>query len=250
MSGPERPEVVLLHGVGLDSRMWARCRLGRHHRVRALDLPGHGNAPPVRGEESLAGLAERVAARIPGPAHLVGFSLGALVAQRIALDHPARVATLSLVSSVANRSPEQAAAVRERLRTAEHDFAASARAAVQRWMSPRWRREEPELAEQLLATLLANDRDSYLACYRVFATADAELWPRLGAITAPTLCITGGEDTGSTPEMTRALAAALPRGRAVVVPGARHLLPLERPDVLTEHLSTHIEESRSEQPAL
>jgi (E)-2-((N-methylformamido)methylene)succinate hydrolase len=237
-------DLVLLHGVGLDHRMWRRCTgpLARRHRVLALDLPGHGQAPRVREPTSLAELADRVAAQLPGRVHLAGFSLGALIAQQIALTHTDRVASLTLISSVANRSAGQASAVRERLRASERDFVAGAHAAIDRWIRPAWQRREPELVRDVLATLLGNDHASYLACYRVFATADRELWPRLSAITVPTLCMTGSEDTGSTPAMTEALAAALPRARAVVVPDARHLLPLERPDALTTHMLAHTEE--------
>jgi (E)-2-((N-methylformamido)methylene)succinate hydrolase len=244
-------DLVLLHGVGLDHQMWRRCigPLAMRHRVLSLDLPGHGQAPRVREPISLAGLADRVAAQIPGRVHLAGFSLGALIAQQLALSRSDRIASLMLISSVANRSAEQASAVRERMQASERDFAAAARAAISRWMTPAWQRREPELAEEVLATLLRNDHASYLACYRVFATSDRELWSRLSAITVPTLCITGSEDTGSTPAMTEALAAALPRARAVVIPGARHLLPLEHPDALTAHMLAHTEEVDHERAA-
>lgn len=237
-------DLVLLHGVGLDHRIWQRCAgpLARRHRVLSLDLPGHGRAPRVREPLSLAGLADQVAAQIPGRVHLAGFSLGALIAQQLALAYSDQVASLTLISPVANRSAGQASAVRERLQASERDFAAAAGASVNRWMTPEWQRREPELAEEVLDTLLRNDHTSYLACYRVFATGDRELWPRLGAIRVPTLCITGGEDTGSTPVMTEALAATLPRARAVVIPGARHLLPLEHPDALTAHILSHTAE--------
>ena len=58
----------------------------------------------------------------------------------------------------------------------------------------------------------------------------------------PALAITGAEDPGSTPEMTRRLADALPDCRAVVVPGARHMLPVERPREFVDHLTTFIGE--------
>jgi pimeloyl-ACP methyl ester carboxylesterase len=225
--------ILLLHGVGLDRRMWSRCRLPG---AVAPDLPGHGSAAPAPPDTTLADLSADVAERMSGPAHVVGFSLGALVAQHLAVTRPELVRSLTLVSSVAGRSAGESAAVAGRLAEAAHDFPATARAAVDRWMSPAWRAEEPELAEQLLATLLGNDVPSYLACYRVFATADAELWPLLPRISAPTLAITGADDRGSTPAMTHALAAAIPNARAVVVPGARHLLPLEHPERLTDEI--------------
>ena len=78
------------------------------------------------------------------------------------------------------------------------------------------------------ATLLANDMTSYLNCYRVFATGDAEIGPELPRITMPALAVTGELDLGSTPEMTGGWPA-LPDCRAVVVPGARlHAEPANR----------------------
>lgn len=237
-------ELVLLHGVGLDHRMWHRCLrpLRTRHRVRALDLLGHGSSAPAPAGAELADLAADVADRLTEPAHLVGFSLGALVAQQVALDHPALVRSLVLVSPVAARGPAESAAVAQRLAVAERDFPAAASAALDRWMPSRWQAREPDLARELRATLLGNDQDSYLTCYRIFSTADQALWPRLPEITAPTLAITGAQDSGSTPEMAHRLAGAIPGARAVVVPGVRHLLPLQDPHTLAEHILAHTQE--------
>ncbi|MEA2288471.1 MAG: (E)-2-((N-methylformamido)methylene)succinate hydrolase [Solirubrobacteraceae bacterium] len=236
------PAVMFLHGVGLDREMWRRCHadIRDAHRVVLADLPGHGASAPAPPDVTLGDLAATTAAAITEPVHLVGFSLGALVAAELALSAPERVRSLTLVNAVANRSDEERAAVRDRLRTAGDAFEAGVERSLDRWFSPSWTVEEPELREEVRATLLGTDRSSYLACYRVFAEADAELWPRLPAITAPTLAITGSDDSGSTPAMTRALAARIPRATAVVVDGARHLLPLERPAALMEPLLRHI----------
>ncbi|MFF7985714.1 alpha/beta fold hydrolase [Streptomyces sp. NPDC007901] len=235
------PDLVLLHGVGLDRSMWARCLppLAARHRVTLVDLRGHGASPRAEEGVSLAELATDVAELLDGPAHVVGFSLGALVAQQLAVVLPELTASLTLVSSVAGRSQEERAAVAGRRERARADFKASARAAVERWFSAEWRAREPELAGELLTTLLANDRTSYLACYDVFATADAGLWPLLPDIAAPTLAVTGADDPGSTPEMSRRLAARIPDAYVRMIPGARHLLPLERPAELTEVVLTH-----------
>ncbi|WP_250847728.1 alpha/beta fold hydrolase [Streptomyces hygroscopicus] len=239
------PALVLLHGVGLDRRMWDRClpALAARHRVTLVDLRGHGASPAAAPGVSLAELAADVGALLSGPTHIVGFSLGALVAQRLGLDRPELTASLTLVSSVADRSARERAAVARRQTLAAEDFEASARAAVDRWFSPAWRAEEPGLARDVLDTLLANDRASYLACYRVFGTADTELWQSLPRICAPTVAVTGERDPGSTPAMSHRLAERIPGGRAVIVPGARHLLPLECPqelaDVILTHTGTH-----------
>ncbi|MEU6252766.1 alpha/beta fold hydrolase [Streptomyces sp. NPDC047043] len=235
------PGLVLLHGVGLDRTMWARClpALTARHRVTLVDLRGHGASPAAAPGVSLRELAADVAALLEGPTHMVGFSLGALVAQQLAVEQPELTASLTLVSSVAGRSREERASVLRRRERAEEDFAASAHAAVERWFSPEWRAREPELAWSALTTLLDNDRTSYLACYDVFATADEDLWPDLPQIKAPTLAVTGADDPGSTPAMSHLLAERIPGARALIVPDTRHLLPLERPEELARAVLLH-----------
>jgi (E)-2-((N-methylformamido)methylene)succinate hydrolase len=237
-----KPTMVLLHGVGLDRTVWepVTALLPDDVEVLALDLPGHGRQRPAPDGVTLADLAGEVAGSVPPGSHLVGFSLGALVAQHLARHRPDLVATLTSVSSVCRRTEEERAAVLGRLAAAAADFPASVAASLQRWYAGT--DVDPELVRRTEATLLANDVPSYLNCYRVFATADAEIAPELPRITVPSLAVTGEHDPGSTPEMTHRLAEAIPDCRAVVVPGARHMLPVERPQDLVTCLTTFIGE--------
>jgi pimeloyl-ACP methyl ester carboxylesterase len=237
-----RPTVVLLHGVGLDHTMWEPVvsLLAGDVDVVTPDLPGHGVRPPVPAGVTLPDLADGVAAVVPPGSHVVGFSLGALVAQHLARYRPALVATLTSVSSVCLRTPDERTSVLGRLDVAERDFAASAAASLRRWYEGAG--VDPELVRRTEVTLLANDRASFLNCYRVFATGDAEIGPELERITVPALAVTGANDPGSTPEMTRRLAEALPNCRAVIVPGARHMLPVQRPREFVDCLTTFIRE--------
>ena len=237
------PRLVLLHGVGLDAAMWRPFLAALPPGIAAWapDLPGHGANPPVPQPVTLAGLAAPLAARLLPGDHLIGFSLGALVAQHIARYHPALVGTLTCVSSVCQRTPAERESVLGRLAGAEHDFPASVAASLDRWYQG-----TPVTADVIArtrATLLTNDVGSYLGCYRVFATADAEIGPELGRITAPCLAITGELDPGSTPEMSRRLARAIPRGRAVVVPGARHMLPVQNPQAVADAVTALLGEN-------
>jgi pimeloyl-ACP methyl ester carboxylesterase len=238
-----KPALVLLHGVGLDHTMWepVAALLADRFTVLTPDLPGHGIRPPVGKGVTLGDLADGVAGQVPAGSHLVGFSLGALVAQYLALDRPESVRTLTSVSSVCRRTPTERAAVHARLHIAEADFAASTAASLERWYEGT---DVPQaMVDRTGSTLLANDHTSFLGCYRVFATADAELGPRLGEITVPALAMTGENDPGSTPEMTYRLTTALPSCRAEIIPGARHMLPVERPGAFAAALTTFIKES-------
>ena len=93
-------DLVLLHGWGLHAGVWdeVAAALAQHFRVHAIDLPGHGNshdpAPPAFDDA-----ADLVATAIPEGAIVVGWSLGGLLAQRMAAMNPGRIAKLVLVSS-------------------------------------------------------------------------------------------------------------------------------------------------------
>lgn len=95
-------DLVLLHGWGMNGAVWhgiAR-ELAAHYRLHLVDLPGFGNSPLGSDVEySLPWLAEQVAAVLPEKCHLLGWSLGGLVASRLALDHPERCHSLITVAS-------------------------------------------------------------------------------------------------------------------------------------------------------
>jgi pimeloyl-ACP methyl ester carboxylesterase len=235
------PTLVLLHGVGLDHHMWEPVvdRLPDTLRVVTPDLPGHGTNPAVVDGATLADLAGAVAHDIPAGSHVVGFSLGALIAQHLAAHRSDLVASLMSVSSVCQRTPAERDAVLARLDAAGSDFAGSVEASIHRWYDGT--DVDTDRIESTRKTLLANDRRSFVNCYRVFATGDADVAPHLNHIAAPSLAVTGERDPGSTPEMTQRLAAAIPDCRTVVVAHARHMLPVERPGELAELVSSFVE---------
>ncbi len=245
------PAVVLVHGVGLDLAMWGpqAAALRARRRVLRYDLIGHGATPglsqPLSLDDFAAQLEDLLDALELERAALVGFSMGALVAQAFALAHPARVERLALLACVHARSRSQSAGVRARLAAVERGgTAATSDAALERWLTPAYRRRHAAAAAAVRQRLEANDRDAFLAAYRLFAHADAELAPRLGAITAPTLVVAGEHDSGSTPAMARRLAATIPGARLHVLPGVRHLFTLEAAADVNSLLLDFLEQRR------
>ena len=93
--------VVLVHGWGLDSRVWDtfRGKLADGWRVVTVDLPGYGRSPWNAGATSLDPMAEALAEALPKDAVWVGWSLGGLVASHVACRYPERVRGLVLIAS-------------------------------------------------------------------------------------------------------------------------------------------------------
>ncbi|MGQ0485434.1 MAG: alpha/beta fold hydrolase [Hyphomicrobiales bacterium] len=233
----EGPALVLLHGVGLDRRIWAAQvhALARRHMVVTYDLLGHGKSPPVMGEACLDDWVmqlERLARALRIERFsLVGFSFGGMIAQGFALRHPRRLERLVLMSTVHDRSAEERAGVAARLKLArEATPAAIIPAALERWFSPAFAAGQPEIVQEYSELLRSNDPASFLAAYGCFANADCELAGRLGAISCPTLVMTGEFDTGSTPQMARKMAKAIANAKLSILALGRHMMPVEMAD--------------------
>ena len=94
------PDIVLLHGWGLHSGIWAdvATALAPHNRVTRIDLPGHGRNAGTAMAEHLSAVAAQIAAVAPAPAIWIGWSLGGLIALQLALSAPAAVRGLVVVA--------------------------------------------------------------------------------------------------------------------------------------------------------
>jgi (E)-2-((N-methylformamido)methylene)succinate hydrolase len=241
------PSVVLIHGVGLDHTMWNEVLPGLgDRRVVTYDLLGHGSADALPSGSDLSTLVDQlrsVCDAEPSPIDIVGFSLGALIAQGFALSYPGRVRRLILVSGVFNRSDDERAAILQRVADVrEGGYLSNVAIAIDRWFAPEFAAAHPDVLATVTERMMSNDVASYANAYEIFATADEELAADVHRITYPTLVVTGELDPRSTPAMARSLASAVANGRAVVLPGARHLTPLEVPDELAHLITTFVEE--------
>ena len=228
------PTVVLIHGVGLDLSLWDRqvAALQRQHRVVTYDLLGHGESAALPGSSRLQSFVEQLECLRDDldfdRMTLIGFSLGALVAQAYALAHPDRLVGLGLLSSVYARTPEQIAAVRSRHAIGEREGpAALVEAALESWFSASFRVDHPEEIEAVRQRLARNDPKSFLEAYRIFCEADVEIAGRLDEIRCPTLVFTGALDPGSTPAMAEAMGRLIPDARVRVLEKLRHMAPVE-----------------------
>lgn len=241
------PSIVLIHGVGLDHTMWDRVlpALG-DRRVVTYDLLGHGSSAPLPSGSDLSTLVHQlrsVCDAEPSPIDIVGFSLGALIAQGFALSSPERVRRLILVSGVFDRSTDERSAILERVADVrEGGYLNNVATAIDRWFTPEFAAAHPDVLAEVTERMMSNDVASYVNAYEIFATADEELAAQVHRITCPTLVVTGEHDPRSTPAMSQALATTVANGRAVVLPGARHLTPLEVPEALVRLITTFVEE--------
>jgi (E)-2-((N-methylformamido)methylene)succinate hydrolase len=238
IQGPvDAPAVVLIHGLGLNRAMWQWLVpvLAGSFRVVSYDLLGHGQSgppPPAPNLSTLGAQVVRLMDDLALPrAALVGFSLGGMVARRVAQDHPARVTALCLLNTPHTRSPDAQAAVVARVTEARQNGpAATVEAALARWFSDDFRAKNPAMMDLVRQWVLANDPAIYPDLYAIFATGVAEVVAPTPPLTCPTLVITGDEDFGNSPAMAHAIAAEISGAEVTILPGLRHMALAEDPE--------------------
>jgi pimeloyl-ACP methyl ester carboxylesterase len=231
------PTIVLLHGAGFDHTTWAlHSRWFAHHGfgVLAPDLPGHGRSAgaPLA---TIADMADWTAALLDASgvakARLIGHSMGSLIALETAARHPAKVSGLSLIGTAATMTVGP-----DLLKAAEaNDHAAvdmvsiwglgfqaelGGSLAPGLWMHSGAQR----VLEQCRPGVLFNDLAACNAYQNALAAA--------AQVSVPTSFILGERDMMTPLKAGKALAAATPNSRTVVLSGAGHMMMVERPDEL------------------
>ena len=245
------PPVVVLHGWAMHSGVWGPllAALSRHHRVHAVDLPGHGNSPPLSAEpapdgtspDTLDRMVAAVAAAFAGEAQpliVVGWSMGGLIAMRWALTQPDRVGRLVLLCTTprfVTGDGWRHAMSRDTLDRFGDELQVAWKLTVQRFLalqvhgSEHGRRALAALRESLVARGEPS-RPSLAVALRMLA--DADMREEAARIRQPALVVSGSRDTLAWPAAGRWLAAAIPGARFAEIAGAAHAPFLSHPDAL------------------
>jgi proline-specific peptidase len=226
--------LILIHGVGLDRTMWEKQveHFSTHYKVISYDMMGHGTSFKPTGSYTLQQFVDQLDNLMQvldiEKAHLIGFSMGGLVAQAFTAQHPDRISSLVVVSSVTKRSVEQRSAILARVVEVEkHGHTSTIDSAIHRWFDPTFISEYQEVVLRIKERLENNDSSAYLAAYTVFATADEEVYDLLDKIQCPAFIITGELDPGSTPDMAKLMGERIPDSQVLIIPNTRHMLPIE-----------------------
>jgi 3-oxoadipate enol-lactonase len=248
-SGPaDAPVVVLANSLGATRGMWDPQvpALAERYRVLTYDTRGHGETPAPPGPYTLDDLVDDVVALLDEVgaerAHLVGVSLGGMVALRMAVREPRRVHRLVLLCTSASTDAgpfrERAAAVRQ------GGTAPLAATVVSRWVTPAFAAEHPEVVRRLEEMVAGCDDEGYAACCEV--VADVELRADLQLITAPTLVVSGAEDQALPPEHQRVVAEGIPGAQLLTLSPAAHIPTVEQPVQVTGAILGHLDAAGDE----
>jgi 3-oxoadipate enol-lactonase len=228
------PAVLLLHGLGADASSWTLqipALMGAGYRPIAPDTPGFGRSPYLGGGWSIrrvaADMADLLKELQTGPAHVVGLSLGGTVAQQFALDTPHLTRKLVLVSTFAVLRPDSLSGwlyfMQRFILVNTLGLSAQAKVVAQRiFPDP----GSEQYREMLVETISHADPRAYrkaMASLGLFNSLK-----RLREIKAPTLIVTGANDTTVTTARQQLLVDGIPGAQQVTILEAGHAVPVDQ----------------------
>ncbi len=226
--------LLFLHGLGSTGRDWAEQvdHFDDEYRVLRVDLRGHGRSEKSDGPYHIAQFARDVAVLLrrldAAPAHVVGLSMGGMVALQLGADAPQLVRSLVVVNSVADTE----------LQTWRDVWFYLSRRTVVQVLGMRRvgkiiakklfvKPDQEDLRREFVRRWSRNDKQAYV--WSVDAIMGWSVWDRLPGIAVPTLLVASDEDYTPVSDKER-IAARMPNAELTVVRDARHALPVERPD--------------------
>jgi 3-oxoadipate enol-lactonase len=241
--------VVLIQGLGTDGRGWAlqRGAFGRKHRCIAPDNRGTGQSDAPEGPYDLGRMAADVIAVMDAAgverAHVVGASMGGVIAQIIAVLHPERVLSLTLACTACHHHEWR----RELLAEWSAVVAAKGMPGLMddgmRWLiGPRLQRRFGVFVNVLARQLIKTKPHALVAQVDAILDATDELRFELPNVAAPTLVITGSQDTLTPLGDAEELAELIPGSRLYVLRGAAHGLMAEAPNAFNDVVTKFIDE--------
>ena len=230
----EKKPIIFIHGVGLTKEIWEpQINFFKNYNTLTYDLLGHGKTPLKKSKVSLEDFSKQLLRLINElnfeKIHLIGFSLGALIARNFAYENSERLNSLIIHGSIYKRTEEQKRVVKNRFEVAKMNKPASKKTALRRWLSEEFIKKNPEIYKKIYSILEKNKRLDFLKCYEIFVNyVDDD--NMLKKINTNTLITTGENDVGSTPEMSKNLSKMILGSKFIEIKKGKHLCSIECSD--------------------
>ena len=238
--------LVLIHGVGLNHKIWEPQINSFSNTVLVYDILGHGNTPLIKSQISFEDFSLQLLSLIDElkfeKIHLVGFSIGSLIARNFACKYNDRLESLTLLCSVFKRSNEQQQIVNDRFELSKKSRSLS-KQALKRWFTDDYINKNPNIYEKICSMLEENNMENFLKVYELFVNhQDNEIFQN---IKAKTLIMTGENDIGSTPDMSKNLSKKIPNSEVKIISNGKHLCSIECADDVNNAIKEHIKNEQN-----
>ena len=237
--------IVFIHGVGLTYEIWQpQLDFFKNYSNVSYDILGHGKSSLTKKNISFDDFSDQLIELINelkiDKIHLVGFSIGSLIARNFATKYNDRLQSLILLGSIYKRSEQQQEIVNQRFEQAKKELKLS-RQALKRWFTDKYLENNPDTYEKISSILSGNNMVNFLKVYELFVKHKND--EDFEKINTKTLIMTGEYDIGSTIEMSKQLNNVIKDSELKIIKDGKHLCGIECADEVNLFIKKFIDQN-------
>ncbi len=251
--------VLLIGGLGSSADLWHRQipALSTEYQVICFDNRGAGRSDVPPGPYTIKEMASEAVQLLDAlnitAAHIVGSSMGGMIAQEVAIQYPDKALSLVLIATQCGGTHAFGAAAEdaealERLATDERDPEERARGWIPYTLSRRFVESQPDLVDEYIRINTEHPPTTAGLQAQWSALMGYDSWERLAYITAPTLILQGDDDVLVPLENADVLGVRIPDARVAIIPGAGHSVAFEAADAVNKLLLDFFSENGEAEP--
>ena len=164
--------IVFIHGVGLTHEIWQpQLDFFKNYSTLSYDILGHGKSKLEKEQIDFNDFSDQLMNLLVelkiDKIHLVGFSIGSLIARNFSTRFNNRLKSLILLGSIYKRTAQQQKIVNERFNQAKKDLKLS-KQALKRWFTDKYLEDNPDTYEKISSILSSNNIENFLKAYELF----------------------------------------------------------------------------------
>ncbi|MBU3719561.1 MAG: 3-oxoadipate enol-lactonase [Burkholderiaceae bacterium] len=243
--GPaDRPVLLMSNSLMSNLTMWDPTvpALADRFRILRYDTRGHGQTTVTPGPYSIGMLADDAVGLLDAlgirQAHIMGLSMGGMIAQQIGARYPDRALSLLLCDTASEMPPRTM--WEERLAIARSQgISGLVDGTIKRWFTAPFIERAPQEIAKVREMILGTPVEGYMNC--AGAVRDMAQTTMLLKIKAPTLVITGRQDPACTVEQSTVLHRMIDTSRMIVIEDAAHLSNIEQPSVFNREIRNFLD---------
>jgi pimeloyl-ACP methyl ester carboxylesterase len=227
----ENSPIIFIHGIGLNHEIWnQQINYFKKYNTIVYDLIGHGKTPLNKKQITMKDFSKQLLNLVDvlniNKFHLVGFSLGSLIAQDFASLHGDRLNSLTLFGTAYKRTEDEKRQILNRYEVMKFKKDITKKRAVYRWFTEEFINKNPLIYKKIYSMLEKTNHETWLKVYKLFVHhKDNDM--DIKKIKANTLVVTGSDDIGSKPKLSEEISKLIQGSRFKIIKNGRHLCNIE-----------------------
>ena len=227
----EENPIIFIHGIGLTHEIWNnQISFLKNYNTIVYDLIGHGKTALNKNQITMKDFSKQLLQLVDGlninRFHLVGFSLGSLIARDFASLHSDRLCSLTIFGTIYKRTEDEKRQIINRYEMMKLKKNITKKRAVYRWFTEKFIKKNPLIYKKIYSMLENTDHTTWLKIYKLFVYHEDDDMS-IKQIKTNTLVVTGKEDIGSKPKMSKEISKLIKGSRCKIIKNGRHLCNIE-----------------------